>query len=165
MQALLLHVCTLGVSRDGLWSDVCLGFPFHVHTLPPGYEPRIVCEETFSEGAQVWTQDDPGVPVKEWNTEMVQMWLHEQGFDQYRTHFEEHEIDGETLQMLSEENLREMGVHIMGDRLKLLKAIAHIAPTSVPVLASASDSIESHRLASQFRRSERLRNSPLRTST
>jgi len=148
---------------------VAIGIPFHVHTIPTDYVPTVVSPEVPTE-----TKAEIVSTTTEWDVESVQMWLHEEGFDQYREYFEEHEIDGQALRLLSEENLREMGVAIMGDRLKLMRAIRRLArsrpfrsssPSSFrSALTTSCDSIESHRITSQHRRKERLLNSPLRTS-
>jgi class 3 adenylate cyclase/ABC-type transport system involved in cytochrome c biogenesis ATPase subunit/tetratricopeptide (TPR) repeat protein len=64
----------------------------------------------------------------------VRTWLHEHGFDRYAGLFEQHEIDGEALAALTDDNLKELGLPL-GPRVKLLKAIAALAAGTAPLPA------------------------------
>jgi SAM domain (Sterile alpha motif) len=54
----------------------------------------------------------------------VAAWLHGLGLEQYAPTFHDNAIDGEVLRELTADDLREMGVIIVGHRRKLLTAIA-----------------------------------------
>ncbi len=74
----------------------------------------------------------------------IEAWLKDLGLKQYAEAFKEHEIDAETLSELTTEDLQELGVHKLGHRKKLLKAIGMLALEAVPSarLASATTSQE-----------------------
>ena len=51
-------------------------------------------------------------------------WLQSLGFDEYTTSFVENRIDEEVLTLLTDDDLHTLGVNALGDRKKILKAIA-----------------------------------------
>ncbi|XP_044484863.1 uncharacterized protein LOC123210527 [Mangifera indica] len=86
-------------------------------------------EDTFYEGNNAFIKN--GV---EWN-EMryggsdvctIQRWLEELGFGKYAGVFEMHEVDEESLPLLTLEDLKEMGVFAVGPRRKLYNAIQQL---------------------------------------
>ena len=54
----------------------------------------------------------------------VQRWLKDLGLEQYAPSFERHAIDTDVLAALGERELDQLGVQVLGHRLKLLRAIA-----------------------------------------
>ena len=58
-------------------------------------------------------------------------WLRGLGLEQYEAAFRENEIDGEVLPKLTAEDLKDLGVAIVGHRRKILSAIAEL-PGAVP---------------------------------
>ena len=58
-------------------------------------------------------------------------WLRRLGLDQYEQRFRDNKIDAEVLPRLKANDLRELGVVAVGDRRKLLAAIAGLASSSV----------------------------------
>jgi class 3 adenylate cyclase len=62
----------------------------------------------------------------------VARWLAEQGLGQYAEAFVENAIDGDVLQTLSEDDLKELGVKALGHRRKLLAAISLLGEESPP---------------------------------
>ena len=76
----------------------------------------------------------------------VAEWLRGLGLDQYITAFRANDIDGEVLRRLTADDLRELGVTLIGHRRRLLDAIAALgtaeappAPTPVPIAASEAE--------------------------
>src|SRR5262249_28499200 len=60
-------------------------------------------------------------------------WLRRLGFEQYEAAFRENKIDDKVLPRLTAEDLKELGVGFVGDRRKLLDAIAALrAEAGVP---------------------------------
>src|SRR5271166_6628073 len=57
-------------------------------------------------------------------------WLRNLGLDKYEAAFRENGIDAQVLRHVTAEDLREIGVATVGDRRKLLAAIAELAATS-----------------------------------
>src|SRR5262245_62813443 len=57
----------------------------------------------------------------------VGRWLRELGLGQYAAAFKDNAIDAETLRELTAEDLKELGVSLIGHRRKLLAAIAALA--------------------------------------
>ena len=57
-------------------------------------------------------------------------WLRSLGLGQYEGTFRENEIDGEVLPTLTAEDLKELGVAVLGHRRKMLTAIAELAGSS-----------------------------------
>jgi hypothetical protein len=72
----------------------------------------------------------------------LENWLRSIGLDQYKPVFREHQIDGTILPSLTAEDLKDLGVSIVGHRRKLLDAIAFLrsdAPrASPPILPEES---------------------------
>src|SRR5262249_17890402 len=63
----------------------------------------------------------------------IASWLRQMGLEQYEPVFRAHAIDGSMLPSLTAEDLKDLGVELVGHRRKLLDAIAalHTAPTPV----------------------------------
>ena len=53
-------------------------------------------------------------------------WLRGLGLEQYEAAFRDNKIDHSVLPRLTPEDLKELGVGFVGDRRKLLDAIAHV---------------------------------------
>jgi hypothetical protein len=69
----------------------------------------------------------------------VAAWLHGLGLQQYEQAFRDNEIDGRVLPRLTAEDLKDLGVTLVGHRRRLLDAIAALvaeAPTAVVTTAS-----------------------------
>ena len=67
-------------------------------------------------------------------------WLRGLGLEQYEAAFRENEIDGEVLPKLTAEDLKDLGVAIVGHRRKILSAIAELpgaVPSAGPVAPAA----------------------------
>ncbi len=63
----------------------------------------------------------------------IAAWLRELGLERYEQAFRENEIDAEVLPKLTADDLKDIGVTIVGHRRKLLEAIAALAePASAP---------------------------------
>lgn len=60
------------------------------------------------------------------DVDAVRRWLEEIGFGKYASVFEMHEVDEETLPLLTLEDLKEMGVFAVGPRRKLYTAIQQL---------------------------------------
>ncbi|MBV9287303.1 MAG: AAA family ATPase [Hyphomicrobiales bacterium] len=58
-------------------------------------------------------------------------WLRSIGLDQYEVNFRENKIEADVLPQLTADDLKEIGVSAVGDRRRLLAAIAALAPTPV----------------------------------
>jgi class 3 adenylate cyclase/predicted ATPase len=58
-------------------------------------------------------------------------WLRNLGLSEYEATFRDNQIDGEVLRNLSRDDLKELGVAFVGDRRKLLSAIARLSGTSI----------------------------------
>jgi len=69
----------------------------------------------------------------------VREWLQARGFGQYAEAFEREQLDLETLRVLNEENLKDLGLP-MGHRLKLLAAIRALSEESLPSKAAMAPS-------------------------
>src|SRR5436190_21894916 len=65
----------------------------------------------------------------------VGTWLRNLGLGQYESSFRENEIDSEVLPNLTAEDLRDLGVSIIGHRRRILSAIAEL---SVPAPAPSA---------------------------
>src|ERR1700677_3832044 len=64
-------------------------------------------------------------------------WLRSLGLGQYETAFRENEIDGDVLPMLTAEDLKELGVVILGHRRKMLTAITELSGSTAVSPTSA----------------------------
>ncbi len=92
----------------------------------------------------------------------VGVWLHGLGLGQYETAFRENEIDGDVLPNLTADDLKELGVAVVGHRRKLLSAIANLdrsppasdmtatAPPPSPPDRHAQDTAERRQLTVMF---------------
>ena len=65
-------------------------------------------------------------------------WLRSLGLGQYEAAFRENEIDDEVLPNLTAEDLRELGVAILGHRRKMLAAIAELSRSSAPAALAST---------------------------
>src|SRR5215468_5762647 len=63
----------------------------------------------------------------------VAEWLRQLGLEQYEPAFRENGIDGRVLPDLTAEDLKDLGVSLVGHRRQLLKAIGALRPHAVPV--------------------------------
>ena len=70
----------------------------------------------------------------------VAAWLHGLGLDQYAPAFHDNAIDGEVLRELTADDLKDLGVTLVGHRRKLLAAIASLGakPPTREVAQSAA---------------------------
>ena len=68
----------------------------------------------------------------------VAAWLKNLGLGQYEAAFSDNAIDGDLLPSLTAEDLKDLGVTIVGHRRKLLDAIDALDPTSKPVRPPAT---------------------------
>src|ERR1700693_2434251 len=59
-------------------------------------------------------------------------WLRRLGLEQYEASFRENKIDDTVLPRLTAEDLKDLGVGFVGDRRKLLDAIAALPEASAP---------------------------------
>jgi class 3 adenylate cyclase/predicted ATPase len=71
----------------------------------------------------------------------IAAWLADLGLDRYEPAFRENEIDLDILPSLTAEDLKDLGVVIVGHRRKLLEAIAGLKPASAGVSVSLSPAI------------------------
>ena len=76
-----------------------------------------------------------------WGTAMdVARWLRGLGLGQYETNFRDNKINADLLPRLTNDDLKDIGVSALGDRLQLLDAIAALAgpkpPADVPAFRS-----------------------------
>jgi hypothetical protein len=67
-------------------------------------------------------------------------WLKGIGLGQYEANFRDNKIDADLLPRLTGDDLKEIGVSVLGDRLRLLDAIAALAGAKPPVDAPISPS-------------------------
>jgi class 3 adenylate cyclase/tetratricopeptide (TPR) repeat protein len=77
-------------------------------------------------------------------------WLDGLGLGQYARAFAENDIDGAALRVLTDDDLRELGVRSFGHRKKLLAAIADISATAQQTRARAPDSYTPRHLAERI---------------
>ena len=76
-----------------------------------------------------------------WGTAMnVAGWLRGLGLGQYEEKFRDNKIDADLLPRLTGDDLKEVGVSALGDRLRLLDAIATLAGTKRPADVAVSSS-------------------------
>src|ERR1700758_3525868 len=72
-------------------------------------------------------------------------WLRRLGLEQYEAAFRENKVDDAVLPRLTAEDLKDLGVGFVGDRRKLLDAIAALnaeASAPMPALSDASQAID-----------------------
>ncbi|MEM7025295.1 MAG: adenylate/guanylate cyclase domain-containing protein, partial [Pseudomonadota bacterium] len=80
----------------------------------------------------------------------IAAWLKGLGLERYQDAFAENEIDGEVLPTLTAEDLKDLGVTVIGHRRKLLNAVSALADAaSAP--ATRSDSATSTRTEAERR--------------
>ena len=65
-------------------------------------------------------------------------WLRGLGLEQYEGAFRENAIDAEVLRDLTTEDLRELGVSLIGHRRRLLRAIADLRVETPPPIAETA---------------------------
>ncbi|GAA94076.1 uncharacterized protein L969DRAFT_96656 [Mixia osmundae IAM 14324] len=65
-------------------------------------------------------------PILEWDEEGVKAWLSSLNLSQFGSQIDEHGITGEILVHLDHEALRDIGVHSVGQRLAILKAVYNV---------------------------------------
>ena len=70
----------------------------------------------------------------------VSAWLKNLGLGQYEAAFRDNAIDGDLLPSLTAEDLRDLGVTIVGHRRKLLDAMAALGAASKPALPPSPSS-------------------------
>src|SRR5918996_2550435 len=68
----------------------------------------------------------------------IAAWLRELGLERYEEAFRENEIDAEVLPKLTADDLKDIGVTIVGHRRKLLEAIAALTGPAVAPQAEPS---------------------------
>ena len=61
----------------------------------------------------------------------IAKWLEGQGLGEYAEAFAKNKIDGDVLPSLTGDDLKEMGVAAVGDRRRLLRAIASLSPPDI----------------------------------
>src|SRR6516165_10117725 len=69
-------------------------------------------------------------------------WLRRLGLDQYEAAFRENKVDGTILPSLTAEDLKDLGVGFVGDRRKLLDAIAALRAEASPPAPPAGAPLE-----------------------
>src|ERR1700730_14882132 len=80
-------------------------------------------------------------------------WLRKLGLEQYEAAFRENRIDDTVLPSLTAEDLKDLGVGFVGDRRKLLDAIAALragASGPTPPLSDAKDAAERRQVTVMF---------------
>ncbi|HEY1862687.1 MAG TPA: adenylate/guanylate cyclase domain-containing protein, partial [Roseiarcus sp.] len=70
----------------------------------------------------------------------VAVWLRGLGLEQYEANFRDNKINADQLPRLTNDDLKDIGVSALGDRLQLLDAIAALAGPKTPADAPASQS-------------------------
>ena len=68
----------------------------------------------------------------------IASWLRDLGLERYEDAFRDNEIDAEILPTLSSDDLKDLGVSIVGHRRKLLNAIANLKTSEIDAAAEAS---------------------------
>ena len=67
-------------------------------------------------------------------------WLRGLGLEQYETNFRDNKIDADLLPRLTNDDLKDIGISALGDRRRLLDAIAALAGAKAPADVSVSPS-------------------------
>ncbi len=75
----------------------------------------------------------------------VQLWLEDLGLEDYGEAFARNDVDGELLPRLTGEELREIGVHSVGHRRRLLEAIRELAAVAPSTVVEDDDSATASR--------------------
>jgi len=74
-------------------------------------------------------------------------WLRKLGLERYEPAFREHEIDSEILPRLTAEDLKDLGVALIGDRRRLLEAIAALRKKTRAPSEPTAESLDQPRAA------------------
>jgi hypothetical protein len=88
----------------------------------------------------------------------IQLWLAQHGFGKYAEAFASNDIDVDVLLELTDADLKDLGVASLGDRKRLLKAIASLAAANMPTAVATEvprpprDSDHGQRIPSAERR-------------
>src|SRR6516225_904874 len=73
-------------------------------------------------------------------------WLRSLSLEEYETAFRENKVDATVLPKLTAEDLKDLGVQAVGDRRKLLEAIADLRlgtkPELVPTAATSTEAVK-----------------------
>src|ERR1700752_2837700 len=69
-------------------------------------------------------------------------WLRSLGLEQYEPAFRKNKIDGSVLTGLTNEDLKDLGVELVGDRRRLLDAIAALRAAKAPPPEAAQPATE-----------------------
>ncbi|CAG8489781.1 8041_t:CDS:10 [Acaulospora morrowiae] len=64
--------------------------------------------------------------VRNWKTEHVNIWLQENNFPEYQQLFAENDINGDVLLELDYNELKEMNIDSIGDRVRILSAVRNL---------------------------------------
>ena len=72
----------------------------------------------------------------------VGQWLRKLGLEQYESAFRDNKIDSEILPKLTVEDLKDLGVALVGDRRRLLDAICSLDARVEPPVAKVHDTAE-----------------------
>jgi hypothetical protein len=64
--------------------------------------------------------------VADWPVEKVMDWLSAAGLGHLSKNFEDHRITGDILFELTSSDLDEIGIHALGDKKRLLRAVAQL---------------------------------------
>src|SRR5271166_3602287 len=67
-------------------------------------------------------------------------WLRGLGLGQYEANFRDNKIDADMLPRLTGDDLKDIGVSALGDRLRLLDAMAALARAKIPADVAVSSS-------------------------
>ncbi|KIJ55679.1 hypothetical protein M422DRAFT_151475 [Sphaerobolus stellatus SS14] len=70
-------------------------------------------------------RDPPGSLI-DWEEDYVVTWMSNIGFSQYESHIREHNVSGDVLAALGQEDLKEIGIETIGQRLAILKAVYYL---------------------------------------
>ncbi|XP_022728894.1 uncharacterized protein LOC111284496 [Durio zibethinus] len=97
-------------NTDGFWKDAC-------------FEGN----DVFLKSRDIW--DQTRYPCNDVTS--VRRWLEDLGFGRYASVFEMHEVDEETLPLLTLDDLKEMGVFAVGHRRKIYSAIQQLRGSDV----------------------------------
>ncbi|KNC51447.1 uncharacterized protein AMSG_07642 [Thecamonas trahens ATCC 50062] len=76
-----------------------------------------------------------------WSAEEVGAWLESLGYGEYGQAFVENEVDGEALEGLDTEMLKEMGLVKVGPRAKVLRAVRELVAEAAEAAAAASEDV------------------------
>ena len=77
----------------------------------------------------------------------IAAWLNRLGLQQYEPAFRDNRIEADVLPSLTAEDLKDLGVTLVGDRRRLLDAIAALRPGASTVMGQASETASASRSA------------------